>query len=94
MQKAMSNKNSNQVPENDAARKSTLNGLLSVNRSAVESLLYGSEALTTLGFGMVSLAHKICPEHYDEFHKLFAKHHNANCGPLHRYTKDLLRDKR
>lgn len=50
----------------------------------------GSEALTSLGFEMVGLAHKICPEQYEEFSKLFDKYHNANCGPLHRYAKGLL----
>ena len=61
------------------------------DKTALESLLYGSEALSSLGLEMMALAHEVCPHHYMKFHDLFSKHHNANCGPLHRYVKDLFK---
>jgi hypothetical protein len=75
-------------PEDSTASNSTR--LLSVERSAVEALFYGSEGLQTLSHKMVALAHEKCPEHYKDFVELHKKHFNANCGPLHWHIRDLL----
>ena len=68
------------------------NKKIECDKTAIESLLYGSKALSSFGFEVMALAHEICPEHYKAFHDVFAKHHNANCGPLHMYVEKLLRE--
>lgn len=63
---------------------------VTLDKVGVQSLLDGSEACESLGMEMVSLAKKVCPEHYDQFCELFIKYHNANSGPLHRWTAQKL----
>lgn len=61
-----------------------------ISNQVIKSLLGDSEALQSMSFEMVALVSKLCPEHQDQFSDLMEKHFNANCGPLHRWTKNYL----
>jgi len=65
---------------------------MEIRRSAVGSLLYGSEHLQSFGYEIIAYAKKNCPEKHQEIHDIFTKHFNANCGPLHKYVNDLLKE--
>ena len=67
--------------------------MIEVERKGFEALLADSKDLVAFGYSLAALVESICPEHRREIMDLYCEHHNANCGPLHRWAEEKLKSK-